>query len=38
VEPAGTTPEEFGEILKRETAQWAGVLKTVGISATTLQR
>lgn len=38
VEPAGTTPEEFGEILRRETAQWAEVLKAAGISAAAFKR
>jgi tripartite-type tricarboxylate transporter receptor subunit TctC len=34
--PAGTTitggtPEQFGEHLRRETAKWAGVIRTAGI-------
>jgi tripartite-type tricarboxylate transporter receptor subunit TctC len=27
----GGTPEEFAEHLRRETAKWAGVIKTAGI-------
>jgi tripartite-type tricarboxylate transporter receptor subunit TctC len=31
VEVAGTTPAQFGDFLKRETAKWAQVIKTAGI-------
>jgi tripartite-type tricarboxylate transporter receptor subunit TctC len=29
--PAGSTPEELAEMLKRETAQWAAVIKDAGL-------
>jgi tripartite-type tricarboxylate transporter receptor subunit TctC len=31
VEVAGTTPAQFGDFLKRDTAKWAQVIKTAGI-------
>lgn len=30
-EPVGSTPEEYAELLKRETASWAAVLKSVDL-------
>lgn len=30
-EPIGSTPEEYAELLKRETASWAAILKTVDL-------
>jgi len=32
-EATGSTPEQFGEFLKSETAKWANVIKTSGIRA-----
>lgn len=29
--PAGGTPEQFAELLRRETAKWAGVIKAAGL-------
>lgn len=31
-EPAGGTPEKFGELIKADTARWAAVVKSTGIS------
>ena len=31
VEPVGTTPEEFGAIIKAEVTKWRNVIKTAGI-------
>jgi tripartite-type tricarboxylate transporter receptor subunit TctC len=33
LEPAPTTPEELGEIIRTETARWAKVIKTAGITS-----
>ena len=30
-EPAGGSPEQFGQLLKRETAAWASVIERSGI-------
>ena len=32
-EPVGSTPEEFGEFIRRETGKWAKVVKTSGMRA-----
>jgi tripartite-type tricarboxylate transporter receptor subunit TctC len=31
VTPGGGTPEEFGELIRRETDKWAKVIKAAGI-------
>lgn len=31
VDPAGSDPAEYGEVIRREIAKWAGVIKTAGI-------
>lgn len=33
LEPAGGTPEAFGELLKREVAEWAEVVKAANVTA-----
>jgi len=30
-EPVGSSPEEFGEYLRRETAKWANLIKDIGL-------
>ena len=30
-EPAGGTPEEFGEFIRTESAKWAQVIKSAGV-------
>jgi tripartite-type tricarboxylate transporter receptor subunit TctC len=32
VEPAGSTPQEFGDIVKKELARWTRVIREAGIS------
>jgi tripartite-type tricarboxylate transporter receptor subunit TctC len=31
-EPVGSSPEEFGEYLRRETAKWAKLIKDIGLT------
>jgi tripartite-type tricarboxylate transporter receptor subunit TctC len=32
-EPVTSTPEEFGELIKRETAKWGQVVRDAGLQA-----
>jgi tripartite-type tricarboxylate transporter receptor subunit TctC len=32
-DPVGSTPEEFGQYMRAETAKWAKVVKALGVTA-----